>query len=238
MIKKILFLCIFVLGYFSVVAYAAEPKSLGKYKNWEAFTYDDGKGKICFAQTIPTERSPKNFKRDDSRLFVTFRKQEKIKNEISVTSGHVYKKSTVVAKSGKNEFAFFSQGKFAWVSDEEEEFKIANDTFKNAREKIDDYFGRFDTRYRTPRTTDFISQPFGTKEYDLFHVETISDGAFSNDQFKISIANVRASTDPGNPYGTFELQVRAFGDTDINTEIFFIIVFYSKLNFLPICRFL
>ena len=124
MIKKILFLCIFVLGYFSVVAYAAEPKSLGKYKNWEAFTYDDGKGKICFAQTIPTERSPKNFKRDDSRLFVTFRKQEKIKNEISVTSGHVYKKSTVVAKSGKNEFAFFSQGKFAWVSDEEEELNL------------------------------------------------------------------------------------------------------------------
>ncbi len=82
-----------------------------------------------------------------------------------------------------------------------------------------DLFGRFDTRYRTPRTTDFISQPFGTKEYDLFHVETISDGAFANDEFKISIANVRASTDAGNPYGTFELQVRAFGDTDINTEI-------------------
>ena len=46
MIKKILFLCIFVLGYFSVVAYAAEPKSLGKYKNWEAFTYDDGSAYI------------------------------------------------------------------------------------------------------------------------------------------------------------------------------------------------
>ena len=70
------------------------------------------------------EKSPKNFKREPSRLFVTFRKAEKIKNELSVTSGHVYKQSSVVAKSGKNEFAFFSQGNFAWLIDGEEEFNL------------------------------------------------------------------------------------------------------------------
>lgn len=82
-----------------------------------------------------------------------------------------------------------------------------------------DLFGRFDTRYTTPRTTDFISQPFGTKEYNLFHMETISDGAFANDEFKVSIANLRASTDPGQPYGTFELRVRAGNDTDTSPQI-------------------
>ena len=80
-------------------------------------------------------------------------------------------------------------------------------------------FGRFDTRYKTARTTKFISQPFGNIEYDLFHFEALSDGAFANDQYKISIANLRASTDPRNEYGTFEVQVRAFSDTDMNTEI-------------------
>ena len=44
----------------------------------------------------------------NSRLFVTFRKKEKIKNEISITSGHIYKQSSVIAKSGKNEFSFFT----------------------------------------------------------------------------------------------------------------------------------
>tara|TARA_B100000029_G_scaffold106460_1_gene97200 strand:+ start:327 stop:830 length:504 start_codon:yes stop_codon:yes gene_type:complete len=124
MIRKILFVSIIFCGFLSTAILAAEPKSLGKYKNWEAFTYNDGKGKVCFAQTIPTERSPKNFKREESRLFVTFRKEEKVKNEISVTSGHVYKQSSIVAKSGKNDFSFFSQGKFAWVSDGEEEFNL------------------------------------------------------------------------------------------------------------------
>lgn len=80
-------------------------------------------------------------------------------------------------------------------------------------------FGKYDTRYTTPRTTAFISQPYGKREYDLFHFETISDGAYGNDKFKVSIANIRASADPNNPYGTFEVQVRAFGDKDIDPQI-------------------
>ncbi len=125
MTKKILFICVFLAGFLSTAVFAAEPKSLGKYKNWESFAYSDGKGKVCFAQTIPTERSPKNFKRDESRLFVTFRKEEKIKNEISVTGGYTYKPSSVIAKSGKNEFLFTeSQGNFAWIQDAEEEFNL------------------------------------------------------------------------------------------------------------------
>jgi len=80
-------------------------------------------------------------------------------------------------------------------------------------------FGKYDTRYTTPRTTQFISQPFGKKEYDLFHFETISDGAYGNDKFKVSVANIRASTDPANKFGTFEVQVRSFTDKDTNVQI-------------------
>ena len=40
-------------------------------------------------------------------------------------------RSSVVAKSGKNEFAFFSQGNFAWLIDGEEEFNLIK-TMKNA----------------------------------------------------------------------------------------------------------
>ena len=131
MIKKILFICILFVGFLYSAVISAEPKSIGKYKNWETFVYSDNKGKICFAQTIPLERAPKNFKREPSRLFVTFRKSEKIKNEISITSGHEYKTSSVKAKSGRNEFSFFSQGNFAWLLDGEEEFNLIK-TMKKA----------------------------------------------------------------------------------------------------------
>lgn len=80
-------------------------------------------------------------------------------------------------------------------------------------------FSRFDTRYTTARTSYFISQPFGKKEYDLFYFETITDGDSGNNLYKISIANLRASTDPASSYGTFEVQVRSLGDTDTSPQI-------------------
>ena len=80
-------------------------------------------------------------------------------------------------------------------------------------------FGRYDTRYTTPKTTKFISQPFGKREYDLFHFECIDDGTYANQKFKISIAGLKASTNEKQPYGAFEVQVRSFEDSDGNTAI-------------------
>ena len=108
----------------SVEAIAETPKSVGKYKNWQSFTTNTEKGKICFAQSVPSKRGPESFKREDSRIFVTFRPGENITDEVSITSGHLYKPSSVVAKSGKNNFTFFSQEKFAWLLDEREEKKF------------------------------------------------------------------------------------------------------------------
>lgn len=80
-------------------------------------------------------------------------------------------------------------------------------------------YGRLDTRYTTPSTTEIISQPYGKKEFDLFHFESLDDGAFSNDKYKVSIANIKGSTDPLNPYGTFTVFVRAYDDSDSSPEI-------------------
>ena len=120
---KILFI-FFLFVIFASKAIADSPKSIGKYKNWQSFAAQTEKGKICFAQTIPTKRTPKNIKRQNSRLFVTFRPKENIVDEISITSGHPYKASTVAAKSGKSSFSFFSQENFAWLLDEGEEKKF------------------------------------------------------------------------------------------------------------------
>lgn len=80
-------------------------------------------------------------------------------------------------------------------------------------------FGRFDTRYTTPKTSWFISQPYGTVEYDLFYIEAIDDGAYANQNFKISITNILKSSNVRDKHGTFTLVVRAFDDTDVEPEI-------------------
>ena len=102
-------------------ALANAPRSTGKYKNWESFTVETDKGKVCFAQTTPTKRAPSSIQRGQSKLFVTFRPSEDIKDEVSLTSGHDYKTSTVSAASGKKRYSFFSQKNFAWLLDDQEE---------------------------------------------------------------------------------------------------------------------
>ena len=120
--KKILIIFVFVT--FSFNASAVTPRSTGKYKNWESFVAETDKGKICFAQTLPTKRAPAAVKRDKSKLFVSFRPAEDIKDEVSLTSGHDYKTSSVTATSGKRSYSFFSQKKFAWLLDDQEEKKF------------------------------------------------------------------------------------------------------------------
>ena len=111
--KKILIL--FLLLAFTVQANANSPRSTGKYNNWESFNVETDKGKMCFAQTVPTKRTPSSIKRKGSRLFVTFRPGEKVKDEVSLTSGHSYKASTVTAKSGKNNFFHLATGFFCRI---------------------------------------------------------------------------------------------------------------------------
>jgi hypothetical protein len=65
-------------------------------------------------------------------------------------------------------------------------------------------------------TSQAVAGVNGTKyRYQLFQIATLSDGTYTNTQYKIEISNVRlAGTVPGSDWGTFTLSVRAFGDTE------------------------
>lgn len=82
-----------------------------------------------------------------------------------------------------------------------------------------DVFGHFDTKYQTPKTPTFISQPFGLAEYDLFHIEALDDGEYANQLYKVSIADLKASNDPSDQYGTFTVLIRSWSDDDATPEI-------------------
>ena len=126
---------------------AEELKSIGKFKDWETFTVNENNNKICFAQSIPILRAPKKFERNPSRLFVSFRPIEDIKDEVSTTSGYSFQKEKIVkAKSGKRTFDFFAQENFAWILNAEEEQKFIQAMKKASRVMI---IGRTDKGKQT-----------------------------------------------------------------------------------------
>ena len=128
----------FIIILISFSARSAEDlKSIGKFKYWETFTVTENNNKICFAQSIPILRAPKKFERNPSRLFISFRPTENIKDEVSATSGYTFQKEKLVkAKSGKKTFDFFTEENFAWILDAEEEQKFIQAMKKASRVMI------------------------------------------------------------------------------------------------------
>jgi hypothetical protein len=80
-------------------------------------------------------------------------------------------------------------------------------------------FECFEDRFRTPCTPWFTSQLFGGKPQNLFKVWALSDGEWGNNKLKISIENISPANTDTTPYGTFDLLVRDFNDTDNNKVV-------------------
>ena len=159
-VKKILLLILF--SFICSISYGEENlKSVGKFKDWESFVLSQEGNKICFAQSAPVVRAPKKLKRDPSRLFVSFRPAENIKNEVSVTNGYKFKpKAPVTAKSGKKSYDLFSKGRFAWIVDNKDEAKLIVTMKKASRLMI---IGNTD---KGDQTTDHYSMMGFTKAYN------------------------------------------------------------------------
>ena len=119
--KTLVFSIIIFIALFSK-SFAEDLKKIGKFKDWEVMVMTQSTGKVCFAQSIPILQAPKQNKRD-ARLFITFRPNEKISNEISATAGYEFnKKNSVLATSGNNKFKFdIKQQGFAWMTSNKKE---------------------------------------------------------------------------------------------------------------------
>lgn len=133
-------------------------------------------------------------------------------------------------------FSFTDKGHYLYADFPVEELlastsaeNVAVLTGKDAGGYLDAY-GDFESRYSAPKTTMFISQPFGEKEYDLFKFESLDDGSYASGKYKISIVGLRASTETNYKFGTFGVQLRDMMDTDENPVVY---EAYSNLSLDP-----
>ena len=137
--NKFIFSFIFLL-FFNSFSYSDEIKKVGKFKDWETMIVTKDRNKVCFAQSKPVLQSPKKMERE-ARFFVSFRPNDKVSDEVSITSGYEYnKKNSVTAKSGKYKYKFdISQDGFAWIAENKIEKRIIKRMKKASRIMITGY---------------------------------------------------------------------------------------------------
>ena len=134
------FIILIFFSTFYSQAIAEEVKKIGKFKDWETMVIKNDTQFVCFAQSKPVLQSPKKNPRE-ARLFVSFRPNKKILDEISITAGYEFNKNnSITAKSGKKKYKFdISQENFAWIADNKEEKKMIKSMKKGSRIMITGY---------------------------------------------------------------------------------------------------
>ena len=106
---------------------AAQPKLLGQYGMWGAYTASPGGKKVCFALAKPTasETNPPNRPRNPIFMFISTRPADKVTNEISFVVGYPFKAGTeATAQVGGSSFALYTQQDGAWIKNATEEAKM------------------------------------------------------------------------------------------------------------------
>ena len=135
-----------IIFFFSILIFsttllsAEELKKIGKFKDWETLVLVKDNGLTCFAQTKPVLQSPKAEKRE-ARLFVSFRPNDKISDEISTTSGYEFNnQNRILATSGKKKYEFdITQNSFAWIKSNKVEKKMIKTMKKGSRIMVTGY---------------------------------------------------------------------------------------------------
>ena len=140
LIKKIFINLIILLVISISFVNAEELKTIGKFKDWETLVLINDTEKVCFAQSKPVLQSPKKNTRE-ARLFVSFRPNDKITDEISITSGYEYNnQNSITARSGKSKYKFdIVQDSFAWIADNKFEKKMIKTMKKGSRIMVTGY---------------------------------------------------------------------------------------------------
>jgi len=102
----------------------AQPKLLGQYADWGAYTASPGGKKVCFAIAKPSasETVPPGRPRNPSYMFISSRPAEKVTNEISIIIGYPFKPSSEASAAvGSTSFALYTQQDGAWIKNSGDE---------------------------------------------------------------------------------------------------------------------
>ncbi len=110
----------FLLGSASP-GFSQSVQVLGDFRDWSAYSANDGSGVICFATSLPKSVEPTPEGYGEARIYLTIRTAQGIKNEFNLIAGYEFAPDSVAtATIGGKEYRLFTQLDSAWLEDEGE----------------------------------------------------------------------------------------------------------------------
>ena len=117
----------------SGAASAAEPKSLGTFKDWSAFSFVERGQTVCYVSSQPKTSKPDGVRRGDIHVLITHRPADKALDVVSVIFGYPLKKdSEPVAEVGGTSIKLFSDNETGWARDAQTDARLVAAMVKGA----------------------------------------------------------------------------------------------------------
>jgi hypothetical protein len=112
---------------FSSVASASEPRLIGTYGDWAAYSFMENGNKVCYMASQPKTAVGNYTSRGDIFALVTHRPAEKTTDVFSYITGYPYKAgSEVTIEANGRTFKLFTQDDTAWNADAAADRALAN----------------------------------------------------------------------------------------------------------------
>lgn len=101
------------------VANASEPRLIGTFGDWRAFTFTENGKKVCYMASQPKTAVGNYTRRGDIFALITHRPAEKTRDVFSYITGYPYKQnSEVTVQANGRTYRLFTQDETAWAVDE------------------------------------------------------------------------------------------------------------------------
>ena len=140
----------------------------------------------------------------------------KIEEEGHLLYGHydIYPDLAAVTGSAAIKSGVYSKGAAGDSSKEDIALLLTSSVGRGSTATNKPVYEDFADRFSHAKTPFVISQNFGASPKNLFRIHLLSAGAGVSDRYKFSIENIRRNNSLTDGFGTFDLLVRKFNDTD------------------------
>lgn len=120
----------FCVGLFAFVlsgaVQAGEPRLMGTYGDWLAYSFVEDGNKVCYMASKPKKDEGNYSRRDDIFALITHRPSEDTKDVFSYIAGYTYKSgSDVTIDVAGKKFTLFTQGGTAWTPDADTDARLS-----------------------------------------------------------------------------------------------------------------
>ncbi|MBT8473620.1 MAG: hypothetical protein HKP25_05375 [Marinicaulis sp.] len=143
MFRKLVFGLFFVLGGLFASGAVAQPKSVATYKDWSVFVRDTDAGKICFAATEATDKSPKSVRHGDVFFLVASWANGAASEQPSLMTGYaINAKPEPTIRIGSDRWELYSSENEAFIESASEEERLIRAMRRGSDMRINAVSGR------------------------------------------------------------------------------------------------